>query len=95
MHIFDISESSRSKPIEPQCIMPGDKLDITKINKLPHPIMARLFGGSEYEIETLDVQTGCMRIMVGCMVDPMHISDASMIIDIDGNEHDPDDLWIE
>ena len=95
MHIMSPEEVSKIKP-EPQQVMNGDLLDIAKINALPQPIMAVLFGGGgEYEIETIDVQTGCMRIMVCGLVEPMHFSDAKTLIDVDGSKHDPDDFWIE
>jgi hypothetical protein len=73
----------------------NDKLNMEKFNSLPHPITARLYGGGEYWIEILDVQTGCMRIDVCGKSQLSHFSDVKELIDIDGGKHNPDDFWME
>ena len=73
----------------------ADILDMEKFNSLQGPVTARLFGGDEYWVETLCVQTGCMRLDVCGKIDFSHFDEVSMLVDINGDEHDPDDFWIE
>ena len=73
----------------------GDKLNAKKFNSLPSPVTARMLGGSEYWIETLCVQTGCMRIDVCGMIDLTNFDSVTMLVDADGNEYEPDDFYLE
>ena len=52
-------------------------------------------GGGDWWIETLDVQTGCMRLDVCGQIDLSHFGEVMELIDIDGGKHDPDDFWID
>ena len=73
-----------------------DILNIDKINSLPQPITAILYGDtSGYWIETLCVRTGLMRLDVMGQIDLCHFDDVKMLVDIEGIEHDPDDFWID
>lgn len=74
---------------------PGDKIDMLKFNSLPHPVTARMCGGSEWPIETLDVQTGLMRLDVCGKIDLTHFAEVKTLIDVDGGEHDPEDFWLD
>ena len=93
MIITDASTSSRGKTKE--CQECGDILNIVKFNALPGPVTARLIGGDEYWIESLCVRTGLMRLDVCGQIDLSDFSLVAALIDIDGNEHNPDDFWIE
>jgi len=73
----------------------GDILDMDRFNALPGPVTARLFGGGEYWIETLCVQTGCMRLDVCGQIDHSHFDEVHTLIDMDSNEHNPDDFWLD
>lgn len=95
MIIQDLRSTNRHAPKQDQARCLGDKIDMEKFNKLPGPVTARMLGGSEYWIETLDVQTGCMRIDVCGQIDHTHFGEVTLLIDQDGNEHDPDDFWLE
>jgi len=95
MIITDFSTSSLDKPAHDIKIQEGDLLKIKEFNELPSPVTARIFGGGEYWIETLDVQTGCMRLDVSGQIDLSEFSMVKMLIDANGNEYDPDDFWVE
>lgn len=71
----------------------SDALNTEKINALPHPIAAELYGLGEYEIDLLDVETGLMHVLVSGLVDRMHFIDARSIIDADGVRHDAAAFW--
>lgn len=74
---------------------PGDELDINKFNALPGPVTAILFGGDEFWIETLDVSTGCMRLDVSGAIQLGHFDSVNKLRDINGNEFDADDFYLE
>lgn len=91
-----ISNDRAVKPtVEEMEQRPGDLLNMLKFNTLPGPVTARISGGAEYWIETLDVQTGLMRLDVSGRLDRMEFIEANMLIDGDGVEHNPDDFWLE
>lgn len=95
MIIIDASLREKRPTLDEMKPRPGDTLDMAKLNSLPSPITARLCGGSEWWIETLDVQTGCMRLDVCGQIDLSHFSEVIVLIDFDGNEHEPDDFWLD
>jgi len=95
MIITDRATSNRKKPRDEMRVKDGDLLDIVKINSLPHPLTARMVGGSEQMIETIDVQTGCMRLDIYGQIDLECFSIVMVIIDADGVEHDSDYFWID
>ena len=66
-----------------------------KFNALPSPVTAVLCGGGSYWIETLDVQTGCMRVDVCGQIDLTNFGEVMKLVDIDGGEHDPDDFYLD
>lgn len=72
-----------------------DQLKIDKINRLPHPLTAVFYGGDEWEIYSICVETGLMKINVVGMLDNCHFDNVKKIKDIDGGVHDADDFWID
>lgn len=95
MIITDSTTTSRGKVLDSQVTKKGDILNIEKFNELPSPVTARLMGGDEYWIDTLCVQTGLMRLDISGQIDLSEFCMVKTLIDSDGNEHDPDDFWIE
>ena len=95
MIITDDSTTSRSIPEQTQERQPGDVINGKMFNSLSGPVTARMIGGGEYWIETLCIQTGCMRIDVCGKIDFTEFSMVLVLIDADGAEHDPDDFWLE
>lgn len=70
-----------------------DLLNMAHINSLPQPFIVRLLGGSRWPVYDIDVQTGLFRIDVIGMLEAKHIGDATMFIDADGVEHEPDSFY--
>jgi len=95
MIITDRSTAQRGKSPDLMKCRDGDKLNIEKFNSLPSPVTARLRGLGDYWIESLCVQTGLMRVDVCGKTDNCEFIDAVLLIDADGNEHNPDDFWLE
>ena len=95
MIICDSSTISRVKPTHPLLHQLEDIIDLGKFNSLPSPVTARILSGAEYWIETLDVQTGLMKIDVCGQVDLTSFAEVLMLIDADGIEHNPDDFWMD
>lgn len=87
------AEDNRAKAVKG--VQDGDLLNGAKFNALPSPVTARMCGGGEWWIETLDVQTGAMRLDVCGQIDLSHFSEVMELIDIDGGKHDPDDFWLD
>lgn len=71
-----------------------DLLSTAKLNALPHPIVARIFGG-EWEVETIDVETGLIRIFVCGLLECRHFSEVQELVDINGGVHDSDEFYNE
>lgn len=94
MIISDIKERGQ-KQDDLLIIKDGDCINAPRFNRLPSPVTARILGGMEHWIETLDVQTGCTRLDVSGRIDLSHFSDVLMLIDSDGVEHDPDVFWLD
>ena len=88
-------EAIQNKANAVRTLKDGDILNGAKFNMLPSPVTARMYGGGEWWIETLDVQTGAMRLDVCGQIDLRHFSEVVELIDIDGGKHDPDDFWID
>lgn len=73
----------------------SDLLKMDYINGLPQPLFVSFFGGSEWPVHDIDVQTGLLRIDVCGMLDVKHIGSARIFRDADGVEHDPDNFYCE
>lgn len=75
----------------------ADLLNMERINQLPQPFVTRLLGDKEflYEIESIDVQTGLLRINVCGLLQVSHISEISSFRDAQGKEHDPETFYAD
>lgn len=73
----------------------SDLLRIDHINSLPQPFFAHLYGGSEWPVFDIDVETGLLRIDVCGLLDVKHIGDVRFFRDMDGVEHDADSFYNE
>ena len=93
--IMTPEEAAKNRTDAAQAVQYGDILDGEKFNKLPSPVTARMCSGSEWWIETLDVQTGAMRLDVCGQIDLSHFSEVIELIDYNGYKHNPDDFWLE
>jgi hypothetical protein len=72
----------------------SDILDLDRINKLG-PLVAVLFGGSEWPLSVIDAQTGLMQIDVCGKTENKRIVDVKMFRDMAGNEYGPDSFYRE
>lgn len=75
--------------------MTSDLLRMDYINSLPQPFVARMFGGAEWEVADIDVETGLMRILVCGKIQPTHIGEVSHFRDMDGAVHSADSFYCE
>lgn len=73
----------------------ADLLRMDYINSLPQPFLATLLGGSQYELESICVETGLLRIDVCGKLQCMEISDITCFTDMDGVKHDPDEFYTD
>lgn len=65
------------------------------INGLPQPFIAHLYGGSEWVVCDIDVQTGLLRIDVCGLLEVKHIGDVKFFRDMNGVEHSADSFYCE
>lgn len=72
-----------------------DRLDLEYINSLPQPFQAHILGGGEWPVQDIDVQTGLVRIDVCGLLQVIHVTDTQYFRDADGNDHAPDDFYLE
>lgn len=72
----------------------GDILDIKALNQLG-TCVAVLYGDFRVMVESICVQTGLCRFDVCGKIDLGQFSDIKTLIDFNGNEHDPDDYYLE
>lgn len=75
--------------------MSGDVLNMDYINSLPQPLVAHLYGGSEWPVHDIDVQTGLMRIDVVGLLEVKHIGEINFFRDESGKDHDSESFYIE
>jgi hypothetical protein len=71
----------------------ADLLRMDYINSLPQPFIARFYGGDEWPMHDIDVQTGLLRIDVCGKLEAKHIGDVRFFVDANGVEHDADDFY--
>lgn len=95
MIITDRTTTSRNKPKPDQSPQEGDLLNMQKINSLSGPLTARFLDGYEWTIESIDIQTGLMRIDVCGQIDLESFSMVRTIIDGEGIEHESDDFYLD
>lgn len=70
-----------------------DLLKLEMINSLPHPLLAHFYGGDKWEIESIDVGSGLMRVFVCGMLQCMHFGNVKHIEDADRVFHEQDDFY--
>ena len=73
----------------------ADRLRIDFINSLPQPFMVIFYGGDDWPLYDIDVETGCMRIDVCGKLQVKHIRDVRKFIDADGVSHSPESFYID
>ena len=74
----------------------SDRLKMDYINSLPQPLVAHFYGGSEWPVYEIDVETGLMKIDVcGKIETRRHIGEVSFFRDMDGVEHDSDSFYVD
>lgn len=73
----------------------SDLLRMDHINSLPQPFIAHFFGGSEWPVYDIDVETGLLRIDVVGLLDIKHIGDVKFFRDMAGIEHDAESFYNE
>ena len=95
MIITEYSCESRNKGTPDLTPKTGDILSMEKFSALPHPIVGKMMGGGEWEIETVCILTGIMRLNVCGKIDLEDFSMVKTIVDANGDEHDPDDFWLK
>jgi hypothetical protein len=71
----------------------ADILKFDVINSMPRPIIATFYGGDEWEVESIEVQTGLMRIFVCGLLQVMHFGDVKSLKDGDGIIYISDDIY--
>jgi len=69
------------------------KLNMDYINSLPQPFIAHFFGGDEWPVHDIEVQTGLLRIDVCGKLQAKHIGEVNFFRDMDGAEHDSDTFY--
>ena len=72
----------------------GDMLNCEFINSLPHPLIG-VKGDSRYDIETICVQTGCVRFDVGGPIQHGELIDFDHVLDGDYGKHEIDDFYLD
>ena len=70
-----------------------DRLRIDYINSLPQPFFAHFWGGSEWPVLDIDVETGLLRIDVCGRIELKHIGDVKEFIDRDGVGHTSESFY--
>lgn len=75
--------------------MMADLLRMDHINSLPQPFIAKFYGGSEWPVHDIDVETGLIRIDVCGKLEIKHVGDVRSFRDVDGGEHDADSFYAE
>lgn len=72
----------------------SDLLNMDRLNSLPQPLWVNS-SGTWWPVHDIDVETGLLRIDVCGMLDVLHFSGVTGLRDGDGNEHDPDDFYLD
>ncbi len=73
----------------------SDRLKMDYINSLPQPFIAHFYGGSEWPVEDIDVETGLLRIDVCGMLEVKHIGEVKFFRDMDEIDHDAETFYID
>ena len=75
--------------------MTTDKLRMDYINSLPQPFIAHFYGGDEWPVCDIEVQTGLLRIDVCGKMQAKHIGAVRFFRDADGKEHDSETFYTD
>ncbi len=70
-----------------------DRLRMEHINSLPQPFIAHFYGGDEWPVYDIDVQTGLLRIDVCGLLEIKNISDVRFFRDAAGAEHNSETFY--
>lgn len=71
-----------------------DKLKADEINRIPGPFLVRFFGSDwQWEVIDVEVETALIRINVCGLSEVKCFCEVADIQDINGQHHDPDELW--
>ncbi len=85
--------------MEPQLVSAPDpskdRLRMDHINSLPQPFIARFYGGSEWPVYDIEVQTGLLRIDVCGKFEVKRIGEVRSFRDADGREHDSETFYTD
>lgn len=73
----------------------SDLLRLDYINSLPQPFIVHQWGGSEWPLHDIDVETGLMHIDVCGMLDLVHIRDVRYFRDAEGVIHDAETFYVD
>ena len=75
----------------------GDILNIDYINSLPQPLRLRFYGDKSnwWEVESIDVESGCLRIIVCGLLQVSHIREVAAFKDMNDVEYDPATFYRE
>jgi hypothetical protein len=74
----------------------SDLLNMEKLNSTPQPFFVATSSTSPFwPVESIDVETGLMRIDVCGKLDLMHFGAIVRMRDLNGTELDPDDFYNE
>jgi hypothetical protein len=73
----------------------GDKLRMEYINSLPQPFVAHFYGGDEWPVHDIEVQTGLLRIDACGKLVVKSIGEVAFFRDVEGVEHDADTFYQE
>lgn len=72
----------------------SDLLDMDRLNSLPQPLWVNS-SATWWPVHDIDVETGLLRIDVCGMLDVLHFGGITGLRDAHGNEHDPDDFYLD
>lgn len=89
-----MSGDVKASPVQ-ELVGRSDLLKMEYINSLPQPFIARFFGGSEWPVYDIDVETGLLRIDVVGLLEVKHIGDVKSFRDAEGTEHDSASFYNE
>lgn len=73
----------------------ADLLRMDYINSLPQPFVATFYGGDEWPVYDIDVETGLFRIDVVGKLQCCHIGDVAHFTDMDGDKHDSESFYCD
>lgn len=73
----------------------GDLMNMDYINSIPQPFIAHFYGGSEWPVYDIDVQTGLFRIDVVGLLEVKHIVEVDYFRDINGGIHDSESFYTD